>query len=116
MKYVKVYEHFIAEKYVLRELEYTFGIDLDLYDNGKYLTLSRIVIPSEKRGRGIGSKIMQIIVDYADQFGKKIYLTPSKDFGASSVSRLESFYKEFGFVKKPKDDFSTRETMVRFPL
>lgn len=115
MKHVKLYEHFVSEKYVLKELEGMFDIDLDLYDNGEYLELSRISVPAKKRGEGIGSQIMQSIIDYADRVGKKIYLTPSKDFGASSVSRLEAFYKRFDFIKKPKDDFSTRNTMVRFP-
>jgi len=116
MRHLKLFEQFLNEGYVLRDLEDKYGIDLDLYDNGKHLELSRIVIPKERRGKGLGSEVMQIIVDYADKNKKKIYLTPSKDFGASSVSRLENFYKEFGFVKKPKDDFSTKETMVRFPL
>lgn len=115
MTYVKLYEQFVSEKYVLKELEGMFDIDLDLYDNGEYLELSRISVPTEKRGKGVGSQIMQSIVGYADKVGKKIYLTPSKDFGASSISRLESFYKRFDFIKKPKDDFSTRSTMVRFP-
>lgn len=106
----------INEGYVLQDLEDKFGIDLDLHDNGESLTLSRIVIPKDKRGEGIGTKVMNLIIQYADAQNKPIYLTPSKDFGASSVSRLEQFYKQFGFKKKDKSDFSTRETMVRLPL
>lgn len=106
----------LQEKYVLQDLEDKFGIDLDLYDNGKALILSRIVIPKEKRGQGIGSKIMNLIVQYADTQNKPIYLTPTKDFGATSTGRLEQFYKQFGFKKKDKSDFSNRETMVREPL
>lgn len=44
----------------------------------------------------------------------KIYLTPSKDFGATSTSRLEKFYKDHGFVKNT-DKSETRNTMVRIP-
>ena len=105
----------ILEGYVLQDLEDKFGIDLDLYDNGKALTLSRIVIPKEKRGEGLGSKIMNLIIQYADAQNKPIYLTPSKDFGATSTGRLEQFYKQFGFKKKDRSDFSTKETMVREP-
>lgn len=111
----KLFEQFVLEGYILGELETQFNIELDLYDNGDYLELTRIVVPKSEQGKGVGSDVMQRIVDYADHVGKKIYLTPSKDFGASSVSRLESFYKGFNFVKKPKDDFSNRNTMVRFP-
>ena len=99
---------------ILQGLEQEFGIELDLYDNGDYLTLSRIVVPKDSRGGGIGKQAMQKIVDYADEVGKPIYLTPSKDFGATSKSRLEKFYKEFGFKKKPREDFRTREAMVRY--
>lgn len=115
MKKVKLFENFVNEAAVLRDLEAKYSIVLDLYDNGKWLDLSRIEVPKDQRGSGIGSSVMQEICDYADQQNKKIYLTPSKDFGASSVSRLEKFYKEFGFVKKPKEDFAVRHTMVRMP-
>jgi GNAT superfamily N-acetyltransferase len=106
----------LNESYILQDLENQYGIDLDLYDSGEYLILSRIVIPKNKRGEGIGSKVMNQITQYADKLNKPIYLTPSKDFGATSISRLERFYSQFGFKKKDKSDFSTRETMVRMPL
>ena len=111
----EVPEEILDEGFVLQDLEDKFDIDLDLHDDGKALTLSRIVIPKGKRGKGIGSKVMNLIIQYADAQNKPIYLTPSKDFGATSTGRLEQFYKQFGFKKKDKSDFSTRETMVREP-
>lgn len=104
----------LGESYVLKNLEDEFNIKLDLYDNGKFLELTRIVIPKENRGEGIGSNVMDKINDYADQNGLKIFLTPSKDFGATSTSRLEKFYKQHGFIKNV-DKSETRNTMVRFP-
>ena len=100
--------------FVLKSIEKDFGIKLELWDSGKYLELSKIIIPKEKRGEGMGSEIMNIITDYADDRGLKIYLTPSKDFGATSITRLENFYKEHGFIKNI-DKSETRNTMVRFP-
>jgi predicted GNAT family N-acyltransferase len=114
MKHIKLFEEFLNEGYVLKELESEFNITLELYDNGKWLELSRIEVPKESRGTGSGSKAMQRIVDFADKEGKKIYLTPSKDFGASSVSRLEKFYKGFDFVKNIYRN-ETKESMVRLP-
>lgn len=105
----------LRENYVLQDLEDKFDIDLDLQDDGKSLTLSRIVIPKDKRGQGVGSKVMKLITQYADAQNKSIYLTPSKDFGATSTGRLEQFYKQFGFKKKDRSDFSTKETTVREP-
>lgn len=114
MKKIKLFEEFMNEGSVLTELESEFNIILDLYDNGRWLELSRIVVPKESRGSGVGSKVMQRIVDFADREGKKIYLTPSNDFGATSISRLNKFYKEFGFVKNTYRN-ETKETMVRLP-
>lgn len=104
----------LGESYVLQNLEDEFNIKLELYDNGTYLQLGRIEIPKESRGSGTGTKVMNIITDLADKENKKIYLTPSKDFGASSVKRLEAFYKGFDFVKNT-DKSETRDTMVRIP-
>jgi hypothetical protein len=56
---------------------------------------------------------MRDLTAHADANGKTIALTPSKDFGASSVSRLKEFYGGFGFVKNT--DPSISETMVRLP-
>lgn len=112
MKLVKLFEQFIAEKYIMQQLEDELGITLDLWDNGTYLELGKIEIPKDKRGSGIGSKAMQMIIDFADEEGKDIRLTPSTDFGATSVSRLEKFYKQFGFVKNK--DLKYKDTMVRY--
>jgi len=98
--------------FVLQDLEDLYGIDIDLYNNGKYLVLSRIIIPSGDRNIGLGTKIMNKITDYADEHNLNIYLTPSTSFGSTSVNRLEKFYKKFGF-KKNKDMTIARETMIR---
>lgn len=106
----------LKEGYVLSNLEDEYDIKLDVYSYKDGIKLDRIIIPKDKRKQGIGSKVMDEIIQYADREQKPIYLTPSKDFGASSIERLEKFYKKFGFVKKPKSDFSTKETMVRYPV
>lgn len=81
------------------------------------LTLSRIVVPKGQRGAGIGTKAMEELTALADRSGQRIELTPSDDFGATSVNRLKEFYKRFGFVenKGRNKDFTTRETMYRPP-
>lgn len=104
----------LGEQFILQELEDQFNIELDLYDNGKYLQLSKIKVKKEDRDKGIGSKVMSRITDYADTQNLKIYLTPSKDFGATSISRLNKFYKNFDFVKNT-DKSQTKDTMVRVP-
>jgi len=99
------------------DIEAEFGVILNLYGNAEQgYTLSRIEVPKPLRGSGIGSKIMQRIVDMADAQGAIIALTPDTAFGGSK-GRLIQFYKQFGFVpnRGRNKDFSFRETMIRTP-
>jgi GNAT superfamily N-acetyltransferase len=93
------------------------GISAHLSLKGKDITLSKIVIPEGQRGQGLGTAAMQELAQFADSNGFRILLTPSTDYGASSVSRLENFYSRFGFKRNAgkSRDFSTRETMIREP-
>lgn len=92
-------------------------IALDIAESPKAIDLSRIVVPKEMRSQGVGSSVMQDLIDYADQTGKQVRLSPTSDFGGSPT-RLKKFYKEFGFVENRgrNKDFSTRETMIRNPI
>ena len=94
------------------------GVESDLYSGKNGIELSRIVIPKEKRGEGIGSKFMSDLVAHADKHGKRVVLSPSKDFGASSVDRLKEFYKRHGFVenKGRNKDYSISHSMYREPV
>ena len=114
MKHVKTFESFISinEKYIMSDLENELGITLDLWDNGDHLELGKIEVPKKLRGSGVGTVAMERIIEFADKEGKDIRLTPSKDFGASSISRLEKFYRGFDFVKNK--DLKYKDTMVRY--
>ena len=94
------------------------GVETDLMDTRQGIELSRIVVPKEKRGEGIGSEFMSDLISHADRKGKRIVLTPATDFGASSVARLKEFYKRHGFVenKGKNKDFSIRHAMYRMPV
>ena len=91
------------------------GIKLSLYEKDGVIDLSKIIVP--EKGQGVGSETMREIIKYADQTGQTIKLTPTKDFGATSVGRLKKFYKQFGFVenKGRNKDFDFRDTMYRLP-
>jgi len=82
------------------------------------ITLSKIVVPKESRGVGLGSEAMRQLTAHADKHGKTISLTPDTNFGASSVQRLKDFYKSHGFVenKGRNKDFSINESMYRAPI
>lgn len=90
-------------------------VDLTVSENNGVITLAKI--NARQREIGAGTRVMDALIRYADETGQRIVLTPSKDFGASSIKRLVEFYKRFGFIenKGRTKDFSTRETMIREP-
>ena len=71
---------------------------LCLRKNG-IIKLSKVRIAKDQQKQGLGSEAMKELTDYADITGQTIALTPSIDFGASSIARLKEFYKRFGFVE-----------------
>ncbi|RRK02384.1 hypothetical protein Ga0100230_004310 [Opitutaceae bacterium TAV3] len=93
------------------------GIQSSIAERNNVITLSKIRVPSDNQGAGIGTAAMRELLSYADAYGKIIALTPSADFGASSVSRLKEFYGRFGFFenKGSQRDFEISESMIRLP-
>lgn len=103
-------EKYLSDKYK-EEL-----IGLDIYEDAKSLKLSRIIINPEYRESGIGTKIMNDLIDYADKNKKIITLTPSSDFGGNK-NRLTQFYKRFGFKlnRGVHKSYEYMDTMIRWP-
>ena len=102
-----------------KQIEKKHGVTLDLTGTLEKddISLSRIVVPEGKRGEGIGTTVMTDIIEYADRNNKRIVLTPTKEFGATSIKRLKDLYKRLGFVenKGKNKDFTTKESMYRVP-
>jgi len=89
-------------------------VQLTLTDNGRIATLSRIEVPDAARGEGMGSDIMAMLTQAADDAGVALALTPSGAFGGN-VRRLRAFYKRFGFVENKGRNraFTISEAMYR---
>ena len=83
----------------------------------EYLCVFLVEVNEEDQYAGNGTNFMSDLCEWADKNGKIITLTPSDDFGASSVGRLIKFYKRFGFVenKGKRTDFNTKQYMYRKP-
>lgn len=81
-----------------------------------YVVLSHIEIPKTGRNGGVGTAVMERIIKEADANGWPLALTPDGAFGGSK-SRLEKFYRRFGFVpnKGRAKDYLTQEAMIRPP-
>jgi hypothetical protein len=71
-----------------------------VFERGDTIEVSSLIVGKENQGKGLGSKAMQQLIDYADDNNKRITLTPgSKDktHGTTSRARLVQFYKSLGF-------------------
>lgn len=84
-----------------RNIEQTLGLKrFTLHERGDDIYLDSIIVGKDNQGKGLGTKAMQMLADYADQENKRIVLTPAiqdKLHGTTSRSRLVKFYKRFGF-------------------
>lgn len=93
------------------------NVDVDLRGNAdRGYVLGKIKVPAAERDQGIGTEVMQQIINRMDSEGAVIALTPVTEFGGTK-SKLIDFYKRFGFVfnKGRNKDYSFRETMIRYP-
>ena len=91
------------------------GVKSSVSEGRESITLHSLKVDEQNQRQGLGTAFMQDLINYADDVKKAVLLSPSIDFGASSVSRLKEFYKRFGFEenKGRTRNFKTRETMIR---
>jgi predicted GNAT family acetyltransferase len=101
---------------ILEQKYFDCLVGLDIYENKSSLRLSRIIVKDDCKGKGVGTSIMEELIDYADKNKQIITLTPSSDFGGNK-NRLIQFYKRFGF-KQNKGIYKSYEytdSMIRYP-
>ena len=82
------------------------------------IELARIQVTKKgQRNKGLGTLAMKDLVKIADEFEIMISLSPSTDYGASSIGRLTAFYKRFGFVENNGRNalFQISDSMYRIP-
>ena len=94
------------------------GVDLSLADHNfnDETHLSMIEVPLEQRRGGVGSQIMRMVTDYADQNKRTLTLSPEyRGRGGPSKDKLTAWYREFGFVpnKGRNKDYRFRALMIR---
>lgn len=71
--------------------------DLVEYQDG--LMLTRINVPIAQRCQGVGTQLLQRIINDADKYGVTLYLFVSNGGGPNSMTdqRLVKWYKRHGF-------------------
>src|SRR5690606_11764278 len=95
---------------------------VDLFeDSNGNIVLDMIAVPRDRQGQGVGTAAMRDLIAFADRHGRRITLKLGQrdpEFGTTSRSRLERFYRRFGFVpnKGRKKDYSISADMYRDPL
>lgn len=86
----------ITEKYPDVEVRITYGCATYCEKEYPILVLDKIVVPKDKRKQGIGTEILKMVCQFADETNSVLMLTPSTSLGATSLTRLKKFYKGFG--------------------
>ena len=109
---ISEFENKIKEKYNLT----TFFV----FERPDSISLNMIEVPKADRKAGVGTAVMNDLIEYADNTGKRILLTPGLQdarHGTTSRTRLVKFYKRFGFVenKGRNKDFQISDGMYREP-
>lgn len=99
-----------------KRLSEKYGVKLYLSDRKANIQLNDIIVPEDERNEGVGTKVMEEIVRYADENDRIVTLTPDSMYGGSKA-RLTKFYKRFGFTMNTgrRKDYRFRDTMVRRP-
>lgn len=99
--------------YTMNSAYYDMGTrsiaDLVPISTGEIL-VTRINVPAEHRGKGIGSKLLRSIVADADIMGVTLILEPSP-YGGLNYEQLTAWYKRYGFVERD-DGMYTRQPVV----
>jgi len=70
-------------------------VHLSVPENEDRVTLLTMMVPEAKQGQGIGSEIIEDLIDYAQSSEKELYVHPTTDTMA--------FYKKLGFKDTPKE-------------
>jgi GNAT superfamily N-acetyltransferase len=70
------------------------------------IRLHNIFVPTPNQGKGLGSKIMKGMTNYANRTGKNIRLSQSAAPGREGD--LKRFYRKFGFKKVNDDNYERK--------
>jgi GNAT superfamily N-acetyltransferase len=96
-------------------------VELYFDDTNNSIFLSDMYIRAEYRGKGVGTKIMNDIINLSDEMNLPVVLIPEPEENSMTQKQLINFYKKFGFVinRGKMIDYSLSipfaMTMVRYP-
>jgi ribosomal protein S18 acetylase RimI-like enzyme len=77
-----------------------------LTPKGNDLSLTAVYVGKEKRGKGIGTKVLETVKSEANRTGKKIVLDATNELDSETdLERLSIFYEKNGFKKVGENKF-----------
>lgn len=74
-----------------------------IQEDNHEIYISKIIVTEGYRCKGIGTKYILEIIEYAKKYNKKLSLIPSSAYG-SNLRRLKKFYKRLGFRQISRKD------------
>ena len=87
-----------------------------LTPKGNDLSLNAVYVGKEKRGKGIGTKVLETVKSEANRTGKKIVLDATNELDSETdLERLSIFYEKNGFkkVSENKFEYNPQETTAK---
>lgn len=74
--------------------EHVKHVSVTEYDN--YIYIESLVIEDRYRGKGLGTKVIKSVIEYACRQKKPLYGYASKELGGD-LEKLKKWYKKLGF-------------------
>jgi GNAT superfamily N-acetyltransferase len=89
-------------------------VQIEIKENDEGLKLGLIKVHEKERNKGLGTKYMENLKEYANDVKKPLDLNP--DYGQSkdtNPERLDSFYKKLGFNKYENESKSEQKSGLK---
>ena len=107
---VKEFADSILKKFPVKDIKLFY---YPITANEDVIMLNYLEVNKTHKNSGIGSRIMEDLIKFADNQSFILTLDTTDKFG-SSTSRLKEFYKRFGFKENKEKRFN--KEMVRMPV
>lgn len=85
-------------KLKMEYVELRENLEVLIQEDEHEVYIAKIIVSEGYRGKGIGTRYITEMIEYAKKYNKRLTLIPSDAYG-SSLRRLEKFYKKLGFRK-----------------
>ena len=94
-------------KIIKNKIDKLAVIDLVEVEKNKYL-VTRVSVPREHRGKGIGTKLLKEVTKDADKECSTLLIEPKPYDSGMTKESLINYYKIFGFEYISEEDYMIR--------